>query len=427
MEKIDILRKKLSSIISDNEDNFNLRVNIKTKNKFDLKSMLYANAIALNADSIDIVISDLKTENITYASKNALIKRRNEKRTSTQMSKINDSLLDSFYNDMVYANNKYSLNKNKSFYMNSKVPDKKLFINNTRKRFIACDGTQFNVSKNAINNTEIKPSNSSDYGVLMVSEYYDVMNNIPSDYQIIKSNKDDELKKANERKGLINNLHLFNENDILIFDRLYFNKTIHTRLIEKEIGYIFRVKNNSLLFRDISYGKSKKKVVNGVVVQLFKYRIKNEDYCILTSIIDRVTIGEIKALYWRRWKIETDINKVKYKVLSDNIRSKNYNSICTDIEAIRFMSIRSSIIEYIGQRECPENKKINSNNCIYLLYKSLLKTFLFKSNDKEEILRLVGIVFATIVVVFYGREYARKRVRPSTKWNRYGNRYGAGN
>ena len=78
MEKIDILRKKLSSIISDNEDNFNLRVNIKTKNKFDLKSMLYANAIALNADSIDIVISDLKTENITYASKNALIKRRNE-------------------------------------------------------------------------------------------------------------------------------------------------------------------------------------------------------------------------------------------------------------------------------------------------------------------------------------------------------------
>jgi hypothetical protein len=107
---------------------------------------------------------------------------------------------------------------------------------------------------------------------------------------------------------------------------------------------MFRMKNNSKMFRTMHFGKSKIIKFNGVLVQLFKYKIKDEIYNIFTSIIESITVGEVKALYWRRWKIETDNKKFKYDILRNNIRSKNYNSIATDIECIKFMSILSSII-----------------------------------------------------------------------------------
>ena len=86
---------------------------------------------------------------------------------------------------------------------------------------------------------------------------------------------------------------------------------------------MFRVKDNSLLFRDMYFGKSKIIKLNDVDVQLFKYKIKGNTYHILTSITEKISIAEIKALYWRRWKIETDNKKFKYDILSSNIRSKN--------------------------------------------------------------------------------------------------------
>ena len=69
------------------------------------------------------------------------------------------------------------------------------------------------------------------------------------------------------------------------------------------------MKSNSNFFAGMSLGKSKIITHLGVGVQIFKYRIKNEYYYILTSITDKISIMEIKALYKLRWKIETD-NKI---------------------------------------------------------------------------------------------------------------------
>ena len=53
-----------------------------------------------------------------------------------------------------------------------------------------------------------------------------------------------------------------------MFDRLYYSNKLHKKLIDKNIGYMFRMKDNSKLFKDISKGKHKIKNVNGVNVQL---------------------------------------------------------------------------------------------------------------------------------------------------------------
>ena len=98
----------------------------------------------------------------------------------------------------------------------------------------------------------------------------------------------------------------------------------------------------SLLFNGMSNGQSK--IINycGHDVQLFKYKIKNEQYYILSSITEDISINEIKALYWKRWKIETDNKKFKYDILLNNVRSKNYNTFMVDIEHLIYCIIVSN-------------------------------------------------------------------------------------
>jgi hypothetical protein len=43
-------------------------------------------------------------------------------------------------------------------------------------------------------------------------------------------------------------------------------------------------------------GQSQIVIINGANVQLFKYNINNHNYNILTSITEKISISEIKAL-----------------------------------------------------------------------------------------------------------------------------------
>ena len=147
-------------------------------------------------------------------------------------------------------------------------------------------------------------------------------------------------------------------------------------------------------------------------------------YNILTSITDAISVGEIRAIYWKRWKIETDNKKFKYDILRTNIRSKKYYSLSVDIECVKFMSILSSIIEHISEYDIFYNKKINSKNCIHVLYKKLLYLLFYDNFNYDEIGRLVGIIYKKIIAIVTNRSYERIRIKPSTKWNEHGNRYG---
>ena len=429
MEELRIFSDKLSETINYHDKSFILRYNKDPdNNKFNLINTLYASSLILNSTGIDSVISELETDNIVNASKNALIKKRNEIRTNIFIQKINEDLLNILYNknNGFIKNYSFDLDKTKTHYIETDKPNKQLFINKTCKRFVGCDGMQLNVSKNAINNDNVKTSKNGLYGITLISGFFDIMNKIPISYYPTHSDEDSfDKKKANETKGFLQQINKLTNNDIVVYDRWYFSNQLHKILISKNIGYIFRMKNNSKLFKDMHIGKHKIVKFNRTDVQLFKYKIKNEIYCILTSITENITVGEIKALYWRRWKIETDNKKFKYDILRTNIRSKKINSIYTDIECIKFISILSSIIEYFGHKyTCRNNKKINSRNCLAMLYKKLLYVLMYDNKNYTEICRLVGIVYKKVVSIISNRSYERKRISASTKWNEHGNRFG---
>lgn len=428
MNNILLFAKKLNNII-DNDNQF-----IKRKyfdNKLTLKNTLYASILTLKYSGISNTISDLEIDNIVCVSKNALIKKRNNNITHICIKKINDSIINMIYDPVNKFLNSYNLqidSDNMSYIDNCKIPDNKLFINRTSKRFIACDGMQVNLDKKLINDNEIKKSANGTYGICIISSIYDVINNIPINYNITKCNKNNiDKKKVNETTGFLDQISYLSSNDIVIFDRWYFSYMLIKKLNYNKIGYIFRMKSNSNFFKNMNLGKSKIITYLDIPVQLFKYKIKNENYFILTSITDKISIKEIKALYRKRWKNETDNKKFKYDILYNNIRSKKHNSLLVDIESIRFMSIISSFIEYLGKGNIKSRTKINSKNCIGVLYKKLLYLLFFGGNTEyvyKNICRIVGVIYKTVIQIVKNRRYDRIRVKPSTKWNINGNRYG---
>ena len=330
--------------------------------------------------------------------------------------------------DMIYdkKNNflkpyNFKLDFDKKSYADSGISyknnDKSLFINRTTKRFIANDGMHLNVSGKLINNNDVKASNSNNYGVCNLSCLFDVINMIPISYHLTESTTTTiEKKKVNETNGFLQQISILNSNDIILFDRWYHSKKLVNELNSKDIGYVFRMKSNSKLFKGMKCGKSK--IINYCdrKVQLFKYKIKNEEYYIMTSIVEKISINEIKALYWKRWTIETNNKKFKYDILSTNIRSKKHNSLMVDIEIVKFISIMSAVIEYTGKDSNSRNK-INSKNCLDQLYNRLLKIFLYGTDTDEEnknISMIIGVIYNVVTQIVKNRSYKRIRVSPST-------------
>ena len=289
-------------------------------NKLNFRNILYASVQKMNVSSIDIVRGDMDADKILHVSKNSIIKKRNLSSTYEHIQKINNDLIKIIYDDankFIHPHNFRIGKDNKSLVRNaSRKIDKTLYINRSNKRFIGIDATNLNVRRELVNNIDIKLSKSAEYGNGMLSISFDVVSKIPIAYRLVSdTNGNFDKKKVAETNGLLGQLYLFTSNDVLIFDRLYYSIELMCTLNRLGIGYIFRLKNNSKLFATIGIGKSKIVIHNGVRVQLFKYKINNEVYCILTSITEKISISEIKGLYWLRWKVETHIKKMKYDAL----------------------------------------------------------------------------------------------------------------
>ena len=369
---------------------------------------------------------------IINVSKNTLIKKRNNGNTNICFKKINDGIINMIYNGDCNNNNflrpyNFKIDSDKMSYVKTyNKPNKALFINRTNKRFIGCDGMQLNLNKSLINNNDIKKSKNGNYGVCIISSIYDVINKIPINYNITKYNENNlNKKKVNETNGFLDQLSYLSSNDIVIFDRWYFSNSLIKKLNDNNIGYIFRMKSDSNFFKGMNLGKSKIVTFLGKKIQLFKYKIKTENYYILTSIVEKISIKEIKALYYKRWKIETDNKKIKCDIIDKHVRSKKYNSFLVDIESIRFISIISSFIECIGDNKIKLKTKINSKNCLSALNDKLLYLLLHANkNNYKEICRITGLIYKVFTDIVKNRHHKRQRMKPQTKWCASGNSFG---
>ena len=143
----------------------------------------------------------------------------------------------------------------------------------------------------------------------------------------------------------------------------------------------------------------------------------------MTSIIDNISINEIKAMYWLRWKVETDIGKMKEKIMPNRIRSEKVNTLMTDLQCIRFIEILSSYIEYICNRKIDHNYKISTVACVDMLYEKILKLVFFNNVFKSKLKIFLNIISKNLIAVIIGRSFKRCCYWPIKKWGRNGKRY----
>ncbi len=399
------------------------------ENKLVFNKALYASLMNLKKSGLVPVRNHLEAENICNVTKQALVKNRSNYKTNKHISDLNNEMIKALYdpeNKFISPNNLKFNSDNKSFRRNNRncKIDKSLYINRSNKRFIAIDGTIIHVDVNTATGDIVRIEPHGKYGNLLLLCLYDVVNKIPIAYHPVSRNSNN--KAISENAGLIQIIDssLLNpETDVLIFDRLYYSYELINTLKKKGFECIFRVKSNSIYFNSFKCEHSKTDIVNDVPVRLFKYIIAKEEYCIMTTIMDDISISEIKAMYWLRWKVETDIGKMKEKIMPNRIRSENINSLLTDLACIRFIEILSSYIECDRNRNLDFNFKISSAACIDMIYDQILKLVLFDGKFKARIKELLQIISKNLVQIISGRSFKRCSYWPIKKWGRHGNRY----
>ena len=85
-----------------------------------------------------------------------------------------------------------------------------------------------NVGESAINGDNIKESLSGQYGTIMISSLFDVMNGMSINYHSVHSTKSNFNKKiVNVTTGLSAQFNKLNSKYVVIMDKWYYAKHLH--------------------------------------------------------------------------------------------------------------------------------------------------------------------------------------------------------
>jgi hypothetical protein len=163
------------------------------------------------------------------------------------------------------------------------------------------------------------------------------------------------------------------------------------------------------------------------VKYIYKYKIKEESYNISSSLDIDFQLQNIKDLYYKRWKAETFFDKIKHDIIVKNeFKSKKLNTLLVDFECIHLVSIITAVIVSTSN-SIDKNHKCNETSIIDIIFLDMLNLLLKEkrtNTEKKEIFSIIRILIGCIIPIINNRHYPRKRKRPATHWNRYGNKYG---
>ena len=226
----------------------------------------------------------------------------------------------------------------------------------------------------------------------IVSTSYDLLNEIIIDSQIDKGDKSERTLALKH----IENLSKINHKALMIFDRGYGALWFMFYLIMKKIEFVMRLKNDfpevdsflksENISKIINYEECSEKSINqlkklGLVFHSIKIRLVKvilDDGTIevlATSLLDEKKYPSIifKDLYFLRWGIETNFDRLKNKIEIENFTGLSTLSVLQDYYANMFILNLQSIIARDVQSEIDENKtkskhKYNVNKNLSLGY-----------------------------------------------------------
>ena len=130
--------------------------------------------------------------------------------------------------------------------------------------------------------------------------------------------------------------NIFDVNQILILDRLYFSDKFVNKCFDKNINFICRLKTNSLLLKkynklnnnnkydyiELNKGDENKKI------RIITFKNNNKLYHVASNLLDaKYDIDYFKKAYKNRWDIEINFKLLKANLNLDNFKTKKKDKI----------------------------------------------------------------------------------------------------
>ena len=261
------------------------------------------------------------------------------------------------------------------------------------------------------------------------SVLYDVLNNIALEGFLLPKSEGEITIAHDHVKRL-------QKNDLVILDRGYPSFGLAYEILEKEADFLFRCKHefNNMTGQfmasdkqeDIVELKSKQKQSfkgkaftkdSTIHVRLIKIPLDSgETELLMTSLIDeeKYPYTCFKALYFKRWGIETYYDRLKNILNLENFSGLTNQAILQDFQCALFISnVQSLIIEEAQQsanKKYDRRKyeyKINTSVSLGFLKYRILDLFI-KKGAKATLEELEKILIEQVVPVRNGRKFKRE-------------------
>ncbi len=242
-------------------------------------------------------------------------------------------------------------------------------------RLLAVDGSDVNIAKNPESDSYMENGDSEGFNQLHVNAIYDILNKTYLDCivqpkpkcnemgactDMVKSNTfDNAILLADRGYGSLNLLETIHRTDGLDYlfriknDWLTEVKALPMKEFDTEIEFELRTtatKEDKELFAkgkakwisgESKFGKYKKSTTwyyespFHMKLRIVRFKITDTTYETIVTSLDRFEfpLSEIKALYHKRWGIETSFRELKYAIGLVNFHAKKESSILQEIFA----------------------------------------------------------------------------------------------
>jgi len=345
------------------------------------------------------------------------------------------------FNTIYNASSYYRKERNISLttYENILTDIKKLYLkinnnNDNNNSLLAIDGTY--------GNTNIKRQNGKLQTTLFMC-YYDITNNVPIDINFKMNKCNNEVKLAQK---WLNEYKNINKNFIIVADRAYFKYDFFKFLIDNNIKFVIRIRNNAkniknLNCRYLEKSFSIEKKVFNKKKNKYEMIICNNKYSIITNIKEETyTENKIFKIYEDRWNIEVFFKYLKKNFKLINLKEKKKEDNDKTITCQLIIIYISQLLKkyFIENNKSKLKTSINKKNntvttCKIKINESLLIGGIFEDllidiiNGKLNIQLIEKFIncYCRIIKNENNRSFERLSLQPFTKWyiKKYLNEY----
>lgn len=324
-------------------------------------------------------------------------------------------------------------------------------------RLFAVDGSKINLPRELRAYGYKTPSENARYPQGLLSCLYQVKSQMPFDFDLVSH--------ANERVCAKQHLDVLEENDVVVYDRGYFSYVMLHQHCTADVHAIFRLQENSCTaIREFFTSQEtdalvtiypSKRVQSNIrkehpdldiiplSMRLLKYEIAGSIFCLGTTLVEqhqRYPLQEFMDVYHSRWGVE-ELYKVSKRIFTiEDFHGRTERGVKQELFA-HFVLITmnrlfanradselnaaatSNSSQQQPQSSSPDKSngsmqrlKTNFKNCIHVFARNLEQLLFLHDKMKTVVQSVFNFIAGRYQKVRPGRSYARKSMRPESKW-----------